>query len=84
MVHEWPERRGRGKGGGGRRSLCRSAAIKLCVGRGAGLTEGIWYEQPEAWNFGHAILQSESASIESKLFAASTLKGKVFFFDRPV
>ena len=70
------------KEGGGRRGGGAYAAPLLsnyCVGRGAGLTEGIWYEQPEAWNFGHAILQSESASIEAKLFAASTLKGKVCF-----
>ena len=34
-------------------------------------------EQPEAWTFGHAVLQSESIGVEAKLFAASTLKGKV-------
>jgi hypothetical protein len=34
-------------------------------------------EQPEAWTFGHAVLQSETISVEAKLFAASTLKGKV-------
>jgi hypothetical protein len=34
-------------------------------------------EQPEAWNFGHAVLQSDTISVEAKLFAASTLKGKV-------
>lgn len=33
--------------------------------------------QTEAWNITHSILQSSEASIESKLFAATTLKGKV-------
>jgi hypothetical protein len=34
-------------------------------------------KQIEAWNFGYVVLQSETISVEAKLFAASTLKGKV-------
>ncbi|KAL9619681.1 MAG: hypothetical protein Q9160_005701 [Pyrenula sp. 1 TL-2023] len=33
----------------------------------------------EAWNTTHAILQSPEASAESKLFAATTLKGKITY-----
>ena len=33
--------------------------------------------QSEAWNTTHAILQSRNCSVEAKLFAATTLKGKV-------
>ncbi len=33
--------------------------------------------QSEAWNVTHSILQSSNATVEAKLFAATTLKGKV-------
>jgi transportin-3 len=33
--------------------------------------------QSEAWNTTHAILQDQSAPQEARLFAATTLKGKV-------
>ena len=33
--------------------------------------------QSEAWTTTHSILSSSEASIEAKLFAATTLKGKV-------
>ncbi|KAI5816867.1 armadillo-type protein [Pyronema omphalodes] len=33
----------------------------------------------EAWNFGYVVLQSETISVEAKLFAASTLKGKITY-----
>ncbi|KAI5779441.1 armadillo-type protein [Peziza echinospora] len=36
-------------------------------------------KSPEAWTTTHAILQSQAASIESRLFAATTLKGKVTY-----
>lgn len=36
-------------------------------------------KSPEAWTFGHAVLQSETISDEAKLFAASTLKGKITY-----
>lgn len=34
-------------------------------------------EQPEAWQTTHAILQDSSSPIDARLFAATTLKGKV-------
>lgn len=33
--------------------------------------------QTEAWNTTHSMLQSTSTTVEAKLFAATTLKGKV-------
>lgn len=36
--------------------------------------------QMEAWSATHALLQSADVSIEAKLFAATTLKGKVRYF----
>jgi len=33
--------------------------------------------QPEAWTTTHAILQNSDSAIEARLFAATTLKGKV-------
>ncbi|KKY14453.1 putative mrna transport regulator [Phaeomoniella chlamydospora] len=33
----------------------------------------------EAWNVTHALLQSPDASVEAKLFAATTLKGKITY-----
>lgn len=33
--------------------------------------------QSEAWNITHSILQSSDATVEAKMFAATTLKGKV-------
>ena len=33
--------------------------------------------QPEAWTTTHAILQSPDSAVEARLFAATTLKGKV-------
>lgn len=33
--------------------------------------------QTEAWTTTHAILQSHESTVEAKLFAATTLKGKV-------
>ncbi|TGZ83002.1 ARM repeat-containing protein [Ascodesmis nigricans] len=36
-------------------------------------------KSPEAWTFGHAVLQSQTTSVEAKLFAASTLKGKITY-----
>jgi len=32
---------------------------------------------PEAWNTTFAILQSDGATVQGKMFAATTLKGKV-------
>lgn len=34
-------------------------------------------QQMEAWSTTHSILQSSDAAVEAKLFAATTLKGKV-------
>ncbi|KAL7271962.1 Nuclear import receptor [Rhizina undulata] len=36
-------------------------------------------KSPEAWTTAHAILQAENASVEAKLFAATTLKGKITY-----
>src|SRR5271154_4170089 len=33
--------------------------------------------QPEAWNTTHTILQAPGTAVEARLFAATTLKGKV-------
>lgn len=44
-----------------------------------GLTDGFITQQPEAWTFSHAVLSSDSVAVEAKLFAASTLKGKVCY-----
>ena len=35
------------------------------------------FDQTDAWQTTHAILESPDATSESKLFAATTLKGKV-------
>lgn len=36
-------------------------------------------KSPEAWTTAHLILQSENAAVEAKLFAATTLKGKITY-----
>ncbi|KAI9732663.1 MAG: Nuclear import receptor [Cirrosporium novae-zelandiae] len=36
-------------------------------------------KSPEAWTSTHAILQSSDAAVEAKLFAATTLKGKITY-----
>ena len=39
-----------------------------------------WYKfQPEAWKTTHSMLSASDTSVEAKLFAATTLKGKVGF-----
>lgn len=37
-------------------------------------------QQIEAWTTTHALLQSPDVPVEAKLFAATTLKGKVRVF----
>ncbi|KAI5806937.1 armadillo-type protein [Geopyxis carbonaria] len=36
-------------------------------------------KSPEAWTFGHVVLQAETTSVEAKMFAATTLKGKITY-----
>lgn len=68
--------RGEGHARFGEHKSCTAACLRILVRDG--WADG-WHsvEQPEAWSFGHAVLQSETIGVEAKLFAASTLKGKV-------
>lgn len=68
-------------------------AMSVCVSTGGGFvfcvteSRGVhqadlrkFFEiQPDAWTTTHAILQSRQATLDSRLFAATTLKGKVCF-----